>query len=102
MPVASPLGTALTLASGRQVTAVACPVGPVAATSYFGPYAGLGDAWGRFMGDVSAAGHRPSPTFLEVYVSNPAETSDPSMLRTDLVVFLDADENASTDPSVRP
>lgn len=83
-----PLAEVLPLPTGRDVTGVACPTGAVAATSYFGPYDGLGDAWGRFMGDVAASGHRPSPTFLEIYVSNPLETPDPSALRTDLVVFL--------------
>ena len=88
MPITHPLAEVLPLPTGRDVTGVTCPIGAVAATSYFGPYDGLGDAWGRFMGDVAASGHRPSPTFLEIYVSNPIETPDPSALRTDLVVFL--------------
>lgn len=88
VPVTTPLTAALDLGSGFRVEAVPCPTGPVAATSYLGPYEGLGEAWGRFMGDVAAAGHTPGTTFFEVYVSNPAEVTDPSTLRTDLVIFL--------------
>ena len=88
VPVTTPLSTVLDLTSGFRVEAVPCPTGPVAATSYLGPYDGLGDAWGRFMSEVAAAGHQPTSTFFEAYVSNPAEVTDAATLRTDLVVFL--------------
>lgn len=88
VPITAPLATELELSSGFRVVATACPTGPVAATSYLGGYEGLGEAWGGFMGEVAAAGHTPGTTFFEAYVSNPAEATDPSELRTDLVVFL--------------
>ncbi len=88
VPVTAPLASAFDLESGYRVEAVPCPAGPVAATSHLGSYDGLGEAWGAFMGAVAAAGHTPTTTFVEAYVSNPAEATDPSKLRTDLVVFL--------------
>ncbi len=88
VPVATPLARDLELPSGYTVVATPFPTGPVAATSYIGPFEGLGQAWGRFMDGVVAAGHSPSSDFFEAYVSNPAETEDPAKLRTDLVVFL--------------
>lgn len=88
VPITAPLSPELELNSGFRVTATPCPAAPVAATSYLGAYDGLGEAWGSFMGAVAAAGHTPGTTFFEAYVSNPAETTSSSTLRTDLVIFL--------------
>lgn len=88
VPVTAALSSQIELSSGFRVEATRCPAGPVAATSYLGPYDGLGDAWGRFMGAVAAAGHEPGTTFFEAYLSNPAEVTDASTQRTDLIVFL--------------
>ncbi|HET8930688.1 MAG TPA: hypothetical protein VFN21_08530 [Acidimicrobiales bacterium] len=88
VPVTAALANELELSSGFRVVGTPCPTGPVAATSYLGGYEGLGEAWGRFMRDIAAAGHTPGTTFFEAYVLNPAETPDLSKLRTDLVLFL--------------
>lgn len=88
VPLTAALSAEIELGSGFRAVATTCPPGPVAATSYLGGYEGLGEAWGRFMGQVAAAGHTPGTTFFEAYLTNPAEVTDPSTLRTDLVIFL--------------
>lgn len=70
------------------LAASSLPAGQVVATSYLGPYDGLGDAWGAFMDEVSAAGHTPALPFWEVYVTEPGPDVDPATLRTDLFTRL--------------
>lgn len=74
--------------AGVQFVASKLPPGRVATTSYLGAYDGLGDAWGRFMDDVAAAGMTPATPFWEVYVSQPTPDMDPATLRTDLYTTL--------------
>ncbi|GAA4810265.1 GyrI-like domain-containing protein [Tomitella cavernea] len=88
VPVTSPLARPLDLGNGYSAVASAIPAGRVAATSHLGSYDGLGEAWGRFMGDVASAGHTPTKRFFEVYVTEPTPDADPSTMRTDLAVFL--------------
>lgn len=68
-----------TLAAGRY-----------ARTTHLGSYAGLGDAWARFLGRwLPTSGHRigTGPSY-EVYVTDP-RTTPVEQLRTDLYVPLD-------------
>lgn len=88
VPVAAPLAQSLDLGNGYTVSASALPAGRAAATSHLGSYDGLGDAWGRFIDEVIAAGHTPSSRFFEVYVTEPTPEADPATMRTDLVVYL--------------
>lgn len=64
------------------------PGGLVAATSYIGPYEGLGQAWSDFLEAVAAAGHTPKLPLWESYVTMPTPDADPSTIRTDLQVLL--------------
>lgn len=75
------------LPDGLLVSAL--PAGKVAATTYVGPYDGLGTAWGTFMEQVAAAGHTAAIPFWEVYVTEPSPDSDPTTLRTDLYTLLE-------------
>ncbi len=65
------------------------PAGRYVRHPYQGPYEGLGDAWGRLMGnELPEAGFRPDdrPCF-EVYVSDPGKLAKEE-LRTDLYVAV--------------
>lgn len=70
------------------VSASELPAGDIARTSYVGPYDGLGEAWGTFMGSVMGTGRAPAFPFWEVYVTEPSPAADPATLRTDLVTSL--------------
>jgi AraC family transcriptional regulator len=64
--------------------------GRYARTTHLGSYAGLGDAWARFLGRwLPPSGHRigAGPSY-EVYVTDP-RTTPVEQLRTDLYVPLD-------------
>lgn len=60
------------------------PAGQVAAISHVGGYDQLGEAWGRFLGEVSGMGRAPGIPFWEAYVTEPTPDMDPATLRTDL------------------
>lgn len=65
------------------------PAGRYAHTTHVGPYATLGDAWSRLMGEwLPRSGHRvtDSPSY-EVYRNTPADTR-PEDLQTDLYIPL--------------
>ncbi len=67
------------------LTEIRIPAGRYAVTTHLGPYAGLGDAWARFMGTwLPASGHRvgEGPSF-EIYRNTPADTP-PDELRTEM------------------
>jgi effector-binding domain-containing protein len=87
-PVAAPLTVQLGdepgEVEGLRVVPSELPAGAVAVTSHVGPYDGLGEAWGRFMAEISALGHSPSSPFWESYVTEPSPDIDPATLRTDL------------------
>ena len=57
----------------------------VASTVYHGPYEGLGDAWGKFLGWLSDNGHAGGPDLYETYVTGPESSPDSSQWRTELV-----------------
>jgi AraC family transcriptional regulator len=63
--------------------------GRYASATHVGPYAGLGDAWQRLMGEwLPASGERvrEGPVF-EIYLNNPQDTP-PEELRTELYLPL--------------
>lgn len=69
---------------GLRVEASTLPAANVAATSYLGPYDGMGQAWGDFVGQISAKGLAPGMPSWESYVTEPTPDADPATLRTDL------------------
>lgn len=87
IPVDHPLEAPVDV-EGVTLTPAVLPAGRIAVVSYFGAYDGLGDAWGRFMGDIDAGGHQPDFPFWEIYATEPEPDMDPSTLRTDLVTRL--------------
>ena len=60
------------------------PAAAVARTFYFGPYEGLGPAWGEFSAWIAAEGHTPAPDLWECYVTGPESNPDPATWRTEL------------------
>ena len=56
----------------------------VARTVYHGPYEGLAEAWGEFIGWIEASGHTPAPDLWECYETGPESNPDPAMWRTEL------------------
>ena len=65
------------------------PNGHYVRTTHVGPYAGLADAWARFMGGwLSKSGHRMGEGMsYEVYLNTP-QNAAPSDLRTELYIQL--------------
>jgi AraC family transcriptional regulator len=81
-----PDGIALT----SELTEKRIPAGRYAKTTHIGPYDGLGETWGRLMGEwLPSSGHKVGngPAF-EVYVSD-MRTTPKEQLRTDLYVSVD-------------
>jgi effector-binding domain-containing protein len=60
------------------------PAMKVVRTVYHGPYEGLGEAWGEFDSLTEKQGLKTAGDLWEVYVVNPATTSDPAEFRTQL------------------
>ncbi len=67
-----------------RVIASELPATAVLRTTYHGPYEGLADAWGAFMKQVEASGHKTQACFWESYVSGPESGTDSSQWRTEL------------------
>ena len=67
-----------------RVKAGQLPVTRVARTIYRGPYEGLGDAWGEFMGWIAAQGLTPREDLWERYLTGPESNPDPATWRTEL------------------
>jgi len=65
------------------------PAGPYARTTHMGAYAGLGDAWARFVGEwlPTSGRHLADTAAYEVYVTDP-RTTPTADLRTDLYLPL--------------
>jgi effector-binding domain-containing protein len=78
VPVTSPVAPAGRVRPGQL------PAARVARTVYHGPYEGLSDAWGEFMGWIEAQGHTPAPDLWECYVAGPESSPDPAAWRTEL------------------
>jgi effector-binding domain-containing protein len=60
------------------------PARKVARTIYYGPYEGLGPAWGEFEKWFSANGHIGASDLWECYVTGPESGKDPKHWRTEL------------------
>jgi effector-binding domain-containing protein len=69
--------------AGRVVPG-ALPAAKVMRTIYTGPYEGLGEAWGEFMGQLRAAGHFPAENAWERYLSDPTVVTNPADYQTEL------------------
>ena len=80
---------------GLRVVASKLPAANVAVTSYVGPYDGMGQAWGDFMGQISAMGFAPGNPFWETYVTEPTPDTDPATLRTDLYCVVRLPDDAA-------
>lgn len=61
------------------------PAMKAATTTYCGPYEGLPQAWGEFMGWIKAQGLKPAMDLYECYVTGPHSGPDPSTWRTELI-----------------
>lgn len=88
LEIGYPVDTALSetvAVDGIDIEASELPSGPAVASTFIGSYDGLGEAWGRLFGAVSAEGRRPAGIWIEAYVSDPRTTA-PEELRTDLVI----------------
>lgn len=80
-PVAQPLD-----GEHEGVTASSLPACTLAITKYTGPYDGLGEAWGQFLGLIAGAGYAPGFPFWEAYDTEPTPDTDPNTLITGLAV----------------
>ena len=80
---------------GLRVVASALPDGVVAVTSHVGGFDGLGEAWGRFLGEIGAKGMAPGIPFWESYVTEPSSGMDPATLRTDLYCLVRTPDDAA-------
>lgn len=80
---------------GLRVVASALPAGVVAVTSHVGGFDGLGEAWGRFLGEIGAKGMTPGIPFWESYVTEPSPDMDPATLRTDLYCLVRTPDEAA-------
>ncbi len=82
IPVDGPLTGEVHTEGGVILCNSTLPAGPVARTSYFGGYGGLGEAWSRFITSLDDV--RQAMPYWEVYVTEPTPDADPATLRTDL------------------
>lgn len=79
---------------GLLVVPSELPAGEVAVTSHLGSYDGLGEAWGKFMEEISSLGRAPAIPFWESYVTEPSPDIDPATLRTDLFCPVQTPDDA--------
>ena len=78
VPVSAPV-----VAAGRVMPSQ-WPAMKVARTVYYGPYEGLGNAWGEFLGWIAANGYTPAPDLYECYLTGPESSPDSARWRTEL------------------
>lgn len=78
VPVAAPV------APGGRVQPGEWPAMKVARTVYHGPYEGLGEAWGDFIGWIEENGHQTTDELWECYLVGPESGADPAAWRTQL------------------
>lgn len=69
-------------ASGRVQPGL-IPAMRAAKTTYYGPYEGLGNAWGEFGKWIAANGHTPANSLVECYAAGPESSPDPAYWRTE-------------------
>lgn len=67
-----------------RVLAGELPAQKVIRTVYHGPYEGLGQAWGEFIGWVAANGMTVSAELWEAYIVGPESSANPADWRTEL------------------
>jgi len=60
------------------------PAAKVARTVYRGPYEGLGEAWGEFMGWIATQGLPERDDLWECYLKGPESGDDPAKWETEL------------------
>lgn len=60
------------------------PAATVLQSVYSGPYEGLGEGWGEFMGWIEDNGHTTANGLWERYVTGPETSPDPADWRTEL------------------
>jgi effector-binding domain-containing protein len=77
---------------GVEIVGHQLAAGAYAALSHVGSYEGLSGAWERLIDGVTEGGAQPAGVWVEVYVSEPTPESDPSTLRTDLLVPVVLDD----------
>ncbi len=83
-PLAGPLPG--DLPSSPRIEASTLPAGRAVLLSSFGPYDQLPQAWARLSASAEQFGVAPD-CFCEIYVSDPDVCTDPSSLRTDLLLI---------------
>ena len=79
VPVSAPV-----TASGRMKPGT-MPAVRAARTAYYGPYEGLSDAWGEFMGWIKAQQLAPAEDLYECYVTGPQTSEDSYTWRTEFI-----------------
>lgn len=80
--------TSTPVTGGGRVTASTLPGGPVAVTTYYGPYEGVGAAYEAILRWIGENGRQAAGHFWEVYYTDPTEEPDPAKWRTDVFVPL--------------
>lgn len=83
-PVESAPTDPIPTATGSVIVGSTLPEGSAVATTLFGSYEELGQAWAGLVERAGAEGVRPGGVWIEVYVSDPSTT--PAELRTDLLM----------------
>jgi effector-binding domain-containing protein len=85
-PVAQAIAGLPGLAETREgeVGASELPGGRIAVVVHRGPYAGLGDAYGRLHDWIHDQGEEDGPGPWETYIDSPEEVEDVSALRTEI------------------
>jgi effector-binding domain-containing protein len=83
-PVAQVPTAPIASSGGLVITASALPPGPATATTTFGPYDGLSDAWRGLYERTVSEDLAPRGISVEIYVSDPSTSTED--LRTDLIL----------------
>lgn len=78
VPIATPVKPVGRVQNGERRAA------KVARTLYRGPYEGLSQAWGHFLGWLDANGHKRQDDLWEAYLHGPESGNDPSTWQTEL------------------
>jgi effector-binding domain-containing protein len=78
VPVSAPVTPVGRVRPGQR------PSAKVVRTVYHGPYEGLGEAWGEFVGWMKANRCHVAPDLYESYLVGPESSPDPAQWRTEL------------------
>ena len=71
------------VAPGGEAVPSSTPAGPAATATYFGPYEGVGEAYGVIQAWCVAHGHEAAGPPWESYLTDPGAEPDPAKWRTD-------------------